>query len=156
MPGPRRLWDSSVVIGYLAGEIGLAEPCGDIIAAAERGELQIALSIEAAIEVAYLEGYDDDVSERIIRELLGREYIIPITVDLQVAAVARDLIRRHKDPPKIHTKDATHLATAILWKIPVMETTDRGLLRFSGLEGNPAVSIRPPLYEGPRRMSGFC
>jgi predicted nucleic acid-binding protein len=155
MPGPRRLWDSSVVIGYLAGEIGLAEPCGDIIAAAERGELQIALSIEAAIEVAYLEGYDDDVSERIIRELLGREYIIPITVDLQVAAVARDLIRRHKDPPKIHTKDATHLATAILWKIPVMETTDRGLLRFSGLEGNPAVSIRPPLYEGPRRMSGF-
>ena len=130
MPGPRRLWDSSVVIGYLAGEVDLAEPCGDIIAAAKRGELQIALSIEAAIEVAYLKGYDDDVSEKTIRELLGREYIIPITVDLQVAAVARDLIRRHKAPLKIHTKDATHLATAILWKIP-----DRSLLRFSGLEG---------------------
>ena len=149
------MWDSSVVIGYLAGEVGLAEPCEDIIAAAKRGELEIALSIEAAIEVAYLKGYDDDVSEKTIRELLGREYIIPITVDLQVAAVARDLIRRHKAPLKIHPKDATHLATAILWKIPVMETTDHGLLRFSGLEGNPAVTIRPPLYEGSRRMSGF-
>ena len=155
MPGPRRLWDSSVVIGYLAGEAGLAEPCGDIISAAERGELEIAVSIEAAIEVAYLKGYDDDASERIIRELFGREYIIPIAVDLQVAAVARDLIRRHRAPPIINTKDATHLATAIQWKISVMETTDRGLLRFSGREGAPPVTIRHPFYGGARKMDGF-
>ena len=155
MPGPRRLWDSSVVIGYLAGEAGLAEPCGDIISAAERGELEIAVSIEAAIEVAYLKGYDDDASERIIRELLGREYIIPIAVDLQVAAVARDLIRRHRAPPIINTKDATHLATAIQWKISIMETTDRGLLRFSGREGASPVTIRHPFYGGARRMGGF-
>ena len=64
MPGPRRLWDSSVVIGYLAGEPDLAEPCGDIIAAAQRGELEIAISTEAAIEVAYLKGYDDDASDK--------------------------------------------------------------------------------------------
>ncbi len=110
MPGPRRLWDSSVIIGYLAGEAGLAEPCGDIIAAAERGELEIAVSIEAAIEVAYLKGYNDDASERIIRELLGREYIIPIAVDLQVAAVARDLIRRHRTPPIINTKNLSTIS----------------------------------------------
>lgn len=155
MPGPRRLWDSSVVIGYLAGEADLAEPCGEIIAAAERGELEIAVSMEAAIEVAFLKGYDDDTSERIIRELLGREYVIPIAVDMQVAAVARDIIRRHRTPPTIKTKDATHLATAIQWKIPVMETTDGGLLRFSGREGNPPVTIRRPVYDGTRRMSGF-
>ncbi len=155
MPGPRRLWDSSVVIGYLAGEADLAEPCGDIIEAAQRGELEIAVSIEAAIEVAYLKGHDDDTSERLIRELFGREYIIPIAVDMQVAAVARDLIRRHRTPPTIKTKDATHLATAIQWNIPVMETTDGGLLRFSGLEGNPPVTIRRPVYEGTRRMLGF-
>ena len=101
MPGPRRLWDSSVVIGYLAGEAGLAEPCGDIISAAERGELEIAVSIEAAIEVAYLKGYDDDASERIIRELLGREYIIPIAVDLQVAAVARNLAGNPDSPQAV-------------------------------------------------------
>ncbi len=155
MPGPRRLWDSSVVIGYLAGEADLAEPCGDIIEAAQRGELEIAVSIEAAIEVAYLKGHDDDTSERLIRELFGREYIIPIAVDMQVAAVARDLIRRHRTPPTIKTKDATHLATAIQWNIPVMETTDNDLLRFSELEGSPPVTIRRPVYEGPRRMSGF-
>ena len=155
MPGPRRLWDSSVVIGYLAGETYLAEPCGEIIAAAERGELEIAISVEPAIEVAYLKGHDDDASERIIRELLGRNYVIPIAVDMQVAAVARDLIRRHRTPPTIKPKDATHLATAIQWTIPVMETTDGGLLRFSRLEGNPPVTIRRPVYEGARRMSGF-
>ena len=155
MPGQRRLWDSSVIIGYLGGEADLAEPCGNIVEGAERGELEIVVSVEAGIEVAYLDGLDDDTSEAIIRELFDREYILLVAVDARVAAIARGLIRKYRNGPKLKPKDATHLATAIQWRIPVLETNDRDLLRLDGLEGDPPVTIRRPYYEGTPRMTGF-
>lgn len=155
MPGQRRLWDSSVIIGYLAGETDLADPCGNIIESAERGELEIIVSVEAGIEVAYLDGLDDDTSEAIIRELFDREYIIPVAVDMRIAVIARGLIRKYRNGPKLKPKDATHLATAIQWQVPILETTDPDLLRLDGCEGDPPITIRRPFYEGARRMAGL-
>ena len=155
MPGQRRLWDSSVIIGYLAGDEDLAEPCGNIIDSAERGDIEIVVSVEAGIEVAYLDGLDDETSEEMIRELFDREYILPVAVDMRIAAAARGLIRKYRNAPKIKPKDATHLATAIQWKIPILETKDPDLLRLNGREGDPPITIRWPFYEGIRRMTGF-
>ena len=155
MPGQRRLWDSSVIIGYLAGEEDLAEPCENIIENAERGEIEIVISVEAGIEVAYLDGRNDETSEAMIRELFDRDYIIPAGVDMRIAAVARELIRKYRNGPKLKPKDATHLATAIQWRIPILETKDPDLLRLDGREGDPTIMIRRPLYEGTRRMVGF-
>ena len=154
MPAQRRLWDSSVIIGYLAGQEELTETCENIIGRAERGEVEIVISTMAAIEVAYLEGLDDQVSEATIRELFNREYIIPVAIDVRVAAIARELVRKYKAGPKLKPPDAAHLATAIQWGIPVVETMDPDLLRLNGREGNPAITIRQPLYEGSRRMPG--
>ena len=148
MPGPRRLWDSCIILGYLGGEVHLAEPCDAVIEAAERGELEIMVSMEAEIEVAYLRGYDDEDSEMMIQEFFGREYIIPVAVDISVAVIARRLIRTYKDTLKLKPKDATHLATAIQWGVPLLETTDPVLLKLDKLEGNPPITIRWPLYEG--------
>ncbi len=156
MPTPRRLWDSSIVIGYLAGSPELANDCPQIIAQAERGELEIVVSAMATIEVAYLKGLDDQDAEAKIQEFFGRRYIIPVAIDVRVAAIARDLVRKYRDGPKIKPPDAAHLATAVQWNIPVIETTDPDLLRLDGREGNPPITVRPPLYEGPNRLPGIC
>ncbi len=37
MSAQNRLWDSSVIIGYLVGRQELADPCGDIVKMAEQG-----------------------------------------------------------------------------------------------------------------------
>ena len=155
MPVPRRLWDSCVIIDYLAGTPGPAAECEKIIALAEQGELEILVSTLATVEVAYLPGLDDIHAESRIRELFGRDYIIPVAIDVQVASTARELIRRYRGGPKLKPQDATHLATALQWNVPVIETTDPDLLRLDGLEGSPPITIRHPLYEGPIRMPGL-
>ena len=155
MPAPRRLWDSCVIIDYLVGRAELAESCSNIIEQAERGELEIVVSTLATIEVAYLAGSTDQDSEMKIREFFGRTYIIPAAIDMRVASLARRLVRKYRSGPKLKPPDAAHLATAIQWGVPVIETTDPDLLRLDRLEGEPPIAIRRPLYEGPMRMSGM-
>ena len=155
MPNPRRLWDSYTIIDYLAGKTDVADACSKVIEQAERGELEIAVSVLATIEVAYLEGVEDQDSEARIRELFSRSYIIPVGIDVSVASISRQLIRKYRHGPKLKLADAAHLATAIQWKIPLIETTDPDLLRLDRLEGDPLITIRHPLYEGPERMPGL-
>ena len=155
MPAPRRLWDSSVIIGYLAGYESLKPDCPPIIEQAERGELEIVVSTMATVEAAYLQGYSDHESEALIQEFFGRNYIVPIGIDAPIASIARGLIRRCRDNPKIKPPDAAHLAAAIQWHIPVIETTDGDFLRLDRLEGNPRITIRRPQFEGQHRLSTF-
>ena len=152
MPALRRLWDSSVVIGYLAGYKDIAPNCSQIIQQAERKETEILVSQMARVETAYLEGQSDSESERLIGEFFSREYVIPVNIDTEVSVIAQTLVRKYRANPNIRPPDAIHLATAILWKIPCLETTDLQLIRFDGLEGNPPVSVRRPLYDGPQLL----
>ena len=117
--------------------------------------MEIVVSAMETIEVAYLEGLDDQDSEAKIRQLFDREYIIPVAIDVGVASIARELVRKYKVGPKIKPPDAAHLATAIQWRIPVVETTDPDLLRLDGLEGDPLITIRRPHYERTLRMPGL-
>ena len=155
MPPARRVWDSCIVIGYLAGYPALKEQCELIIETAKRGEVEIVVSALAMIEAAYLTGYSDNDAEARIREFFGRQYVVPVQVDAPIAAIARDLIRRHRKTRKIEPADATHLATAIQWKIPILETTDPDLLRFDRVEGSPLINVREPRSEGGRALSFF-
>lgn len=155
MPVSRRLWDSSVVIGYLAGDQRLNPACSQIIRQAERRETEILVSQMAIAETAYLRGQSDGDSERLIREFFTRDYIVPVSVDGPVSTVAQNLVRKYRNSPSIKAPDAIHLATAILWRIPVMETIDDPLIRFNQLEGSPRVSVRCPLYDGRQRLPGL-
>ena len=116
MPAPRRLWDSSVIIDYLAGRAEVGEACTKIVEQAERGEIEIVVSALAAVEVAFLRGSDDQESESMIRELFGRSYIIPVAIDMRLASIARSLVRKYRTSPRLKPPDAAHLATAIQWK----------------------------------------
>ena len=138
MPAQRRLWDSAIVLGYLAGYEELRPMCLQIIQQAQQGEVEIIVSEMAKVESAYLAGRPDAESEDLIKEFFSREYIIPVSVDDPISTIARGLVRKHRGltPP-----DAIHLATAILWHVPVIETTDPDLLRLDQQEGNPPITI---------------
>ena len=155
MPAQRRLWDSCIVIGYLAGYEQLNPDCPRIIEQARRGEIEIVVSAMATIEAAYLEGYPDQDSEARIKEFFGRNYVVPIGMDLRIAEIARGLIRKYRTSHKLKPPDAAHLATAIQWHIPIIESTDPDLLQLNHAEGNPLITIRKPLYEGPQQLPGF-
>lgn len=152
MPAQRRLWDSAIVLGFLAGYEELRPMCPQIIQQAQQGEVEIIVSEMAKVETAYLAGRPDAESEDLIREFFSREYIIAVSVDDPVSTIARGLIRKHQGltPP-----DAIHLATAVLWHIPVIETSDPDLLRLDRQEGNPFINIRKPLYDGPQMFPGM-
>ena len=132
----------------------LAATCPQIIEQATRGEVEIVVSTMAATEVAYLEGLDDRDSEAKIREFLSRGYVIPVALDVRVAATARELIRRHRGTLRLKPPDAIQLATALHLGIPILETMDRDLLRLDGVAGSPPVTVRQPLYEEPQRLPG--
>ena len=184
MPAQRRLWDSAIVLGYLAGYEELRPMCLQIIQQAQQGEVEIIVSEMAKVESAYLAGRPEWMpacpsaaslgrqgssqtglkvesaylagrpaeSEDLIKEFFSREYIIPVSVDDPISTIARGLVRKHRGltPP-----DAIHLDTAILWHVPVIETTDPDLLRLDQQEGNPPITIRKPLYEGPQMFPGM-
>ena len=50
--------------------------------------------------------------------------------------------------------ETIRLATRILWHEPVIETTDRDLLRLDQLEGNPPITTLEWLYEGSQMLLG--
>ena len=148
----RRLWDSSVIIAYLAGEPTCADTIPAIIEQARAGNVQILVSVFATIEVAYLRGVD---AEEAISDFFRRDFVVPVAIDEQVSVIARRLVRAYEPSPGLKPPDATHLAAAVAWNIPVVETTDPDLLRLYGLEGQPPIAVRNPLYEGPRRFSNM-
>ena len=102
------------------------------------------VSAVAMAEVAYLKGIPVEGAEARIQEFFSRDYIVPIAIDSIVARAARGYIRQHVLKPL----DAIHLATAEVWRIPTLETTDPDLLKLDGQVGNPRITIRRPLYEG--------
>ena len=155
MPPPRRLWDSMVILNYLGGlEEGKVEVEG-ILTQAGRGNLQIVVSTLAIAEVAYLDGYSDEVAERMFREFFSRDYIIVAAIDQRIAEIAQGIVRRRRRERTISPRDALHLATAVRFEAPFVETSDRRLLLFNGLEGNPPIQIRQPLYAGTIPLPGM-
>lgn len=147
-PLPRRLWDANVICGYLSGSNNpdIMPACGLIIDSAKRGEWEIVISTMSESEVAYLPGFSAQDAEARILEFLSRDYVIRAASDISVAKIARRLIRAHR--PGLKGADAVHMATALLWNIPILETIDLDLLRLNSREGNPPLIIRKPLYEG--------
>ena len=121
MPPSRRIWDTSVVIGFLAGEEALRDTCPHIIRQAQAGELEILVSGITQAEAAYLKGRTPEQSEALITEFFSRSYIITVAVDIPVARISRRLMRDHN----LKAPDAIHLATLICctsqsWKPPTL------------------------------------
>ena len=154
MPSPRRLWDSNIVLDYLGGRDEHMEAMAGILGQGTQGNLEIVVSTLAIAEVAYLDGFTDERAEQRIREFFGREYVIVAAIDERVGEVTQGVVRKYHRQGRVNPRDALHLATAIRYGVPIVETTDKGFLFFDRLEGEPAVRVRHPLYEGNLPLPG--
>jgi predicted nucleic acid-binding protein len=64
----------------------------------------------------------------------------------RLAEAAREMVWDYGIAPK----DAIHVATALSLRVSVLNTFDAGLIRKSGLVGNPALPISKPFVEQER------
>lgn len=137
--------DSSVVIGYLAGDYGIELVCEEIIQQAERRETEILVSQLAKAECAYLRYESHEDGERLIAAFFARRYVVGVALDDEVAALSRHLVRKYLYISKLRPPDAVHLASAIIAGVPFLETKDPDLLRLDGMEGGATpITIRWP------------
>lgn len=88
------------------------------------------MSALSLAETVLLDSETDVDAERRIKEFFGRGYVILANVDQAVCEVARRLVRTYGLKPL----DAVHMATAIFYQVPVLETFDGDLLKLNGLE----------------------
>ena len=149
MAAERRVWCSCTIIDYLKGA-KRAHPCIEIVNHMGEGSHEIVTSIISEGEVAHLgNSFLHDTAEQMIKEFFGRRYVVRVPFDRLIAEDVRRLIRKHQG---LTTLDAAHIATALRWRIPLLETYDDRLLALDGLEGNPPLVIREPkwdVYMGP-------
>ncbi len=144
MPIPRRYWDSSVFLAWLLPEENRLDACRGVVRAAEKGHVQIVTSALTLTEVIKLKGHPQlpkKSHDRKLRRFFQHEYIVIRGVDRFVAEQARELIWKHGAKPK----DSIHLATAVRWKIPTLDTfDDKDMTALDGKLGNPLIKIGHP------------
>ena len=125
--------------------------CRGIIHNAENENVKIVTSALTIAEIIYLKGHPKITKDKsqAIKDFFKNNYIIIVNVDRVIAEFARELLW---DYESLKPKDAIHVATALQWQIPIIETTDPHLLELNGKEGNPPLIIRRPLYQGPVKL----
>jgi predicted nucleic acid-binding protein len=131
-------WDSCAWIGLVNGEPEKVEPLRAVYDHARRGNVEIWSSTMAVVEVNRLEN-EMNIARPVppeglakIDDLLFQPFVKLINLDQIVAKRARRLIR---ETPGLRKKpDSVHLASAMIWDIPIFHTYDgNDLLHLNGL-----------------------
>ncbi len=139
-------WDSCAFLGLLKNERDKVDECLSVLKAAKDGKLIIVTSALTFIEVVRLEKggtkLPREVEEK-IRSFFKHEWLYIHEVDRKVGELARELMWQHES---LKPKDATHVATAALAKVDILETFDEGLIKLSGTIGDPVFPIKRPFF----------
>ena len=143
----RRYWDSNCFLAWLQSEAGRVEKCQDVLALAERGEVEIVTSVFTLTEVLRLRPRDALPSERriAVEGLFNRPSIRTMMLTRRLAEEARDLVWDHGITPK----DAVHVASALSAKADVLNTFDGPLIGKAGSIGTPPLIIEEPTVTEP-------
>jgi len=141
-----RYWDASAFIAVLNEEDERLQACIAVLNEAKRGELTIVTSAVTLTEVVKFDGERPIGREQaqVIRDFFMHEYISLRNADRKVCELAQDLIWDHSH---LAYKDAIHVATAIRWHVPVIETYDDDFLKLNGMIGTPPVIVRHPFVD---------
>ena len=138
-----RYWDSDCFIGWFNQEPDKVDMCKATIDRAEAGEVQLVVSALTLIEVIKMKNHPSlpRDKEEMIRKYFQNDFIKLVNVDRMVGELARSLIWGFNVQPK----DSIHVATAILQKVPVLNTFDAGLIKLNQkVGGNPPLIICNP------------
>ena len=130
----RRYWDSNCFLAWLQDEEDRADKCQDVLALAERGEIEIVTSVLTITEVLRLRPRDALPSERrsTVEALFNRPSIRTMMLTRRLAESARDLAWDHGIAPK----DSIHVASALAANVGVFNTFDGPLIGKSGLSAS--------------------
>lgn len=139
MADPTKIyWDSCAWIGLVNGEPDKIQALQTVYGYAQRGQVEIWTSAMAVVEVNRLESEmqmpkpipPESIAK--IDALLFQPFVKLINLDQIVAKRARKILRETTGLKK--KPDAVHLASAVIWNIPIFHTYDGSdLLHLDGL-----------------------
>jgi len=136
-------WDSDCFLGWFLNEPDKVPKCKGTVQGAQNGNVQIITSAITLTEVIKLKNRPKlkKANEKMIADFFKNDFIIIRNLDRKVGAYARELIWRYS---KLKPKDSIHLATAILCKIPELNTFDKELLSLDGKITRASIKICMP------------
>jgi predicted nucleic acid-binding protein len=159
---PKRIaWDSCTWIAHIQREKLLAADgttvtedrgamCRPVLAAAERGALEIVVSALSLVEVLS-RNRSAGIDDKTVRDYFDNDYILIVAVDKQVADRARNLMLAGH--PGLKPLDAVHLATACIANADEFHTFDAGLLALDSqldkLDGTRLIVKKPAVPAPP-------
>lgn len=136
----RIYWDSNAFLAWLQVEKSHEAACRDTLTAAQNGEFMIVTSALTIAEVLWLRGaprLTEDKAE-ILNRFFRRSCIRVVNLDRRIAQKAQRLVWENGIKPK----DSVHVATALQYHCPILETFDAGLIT-KGLDLD-GIEIREP------------
>ncbi len=150
-----RYWDASAFIAILNQEEDRVQQCAAVLNEADRGRIVIATSAVTLTEVVKMRGERPLGRDRAedIRRFFMHEYISLRDADRAICELAQDLIWDHH---RLGYKDAIHIATALRWQIPRLDTFDDDhLIPLDGQIGEPPLRIGyPSIPQGSLPLNG--
>ena len=135
---PRKVyWDACVWISLIKGEPDRVDNCEFIINEAKKGRVEIWTSSLTHGEAFKKKcgGEQKEIQadkDKAFEDYLEQEFVFEVAVDHDVGVLARTLLRKHC-PPLKKPNDAIHLATAMLYNVDELHTSDHDdLLKLNG------------------------
>lgn len=136
-----RYWDTAAFLCLLQNAEG-SDVCASVLRAAETGQLRIVTSALTLVEVVKLrhnKAIPKADAEK-IRLFFQHRYIEVKDLNRYIADAARGLVWNNGVDPK----DAIHVATALRFHVPRLDTFDGNLCKRDGQIGNPPLRIMYP------------
>ncbi|MEX1000053.1 MAG: PIN domain-containing protein [Thermodesulfobacteriota bacterium] len=146
----RFYWDTCIFISWLKNENikpGLLEGIEEIVKQVDKKEIEIITSVLTHTEM--LRGKFTDNNFEMFKSLFKRPNIVDCEVTGHIAEVAGEIRNYYSN--SLSTPDAIHLATAIVYEVDEMHTSDgsgkkNGLIQYSGMVADKFnITIKEPL-----------
>lgn len=137
MPNPKQVyWDACTWIAYIHQEMpgknstfteARFDLCRETLMRAEAGEIEIATSAFTLAEVCKRSNATSPVGN--LSAFFDQPYILLVPLDKQVGMKAQAI--QSAGLAGLKPADAVHIASAIVWSIPVLHTFDVRLLKHN-------------------------
>jgi predicted nucleic acid-binding protein len=147
-------WDACAWLGLLNGETDKARELEVVWEKAKHGEVEIWTSAFCIAEVYKVKCQDGKTgllpeSDEKINDLFNQDFVYIAQVDLEIARLAKALLRGQ---PKLgKPSDGIHLATAIYWNVDQLHTWDASDLLgvvCNRADGIPLEICKPSMIDG--------
>jgi predicted nucleic acid-binding protein len=150
----RVYWDACAWLGLLNGEAEKLQALQHVWSKAQNGEVEIWTSAFCVAEVwkVKCEGTWAALAEENdakIDALFDQDFVKMVQVDVEVARLAKQLLRSHDKLKK--PSDAIHLATAVHWNLEQLHTYDGSDLlglAVKNSDGSELEICKPSMIDG--------